>query len=64
MQGQAAKAFELYDWAQLEGLLRPDAWTLRLLMFAALNAPPGQQCELLVRVLADARCGPCACLLF
>ena len=39
---------------QLEGL-RPDAWTLRLLMFAALNAPTEAQFDLLTRVLADSR---------
>ncbi len=42
---------------QLEGL-RPDGWTMRLLMFAALNAPVEDQVELLTRVLADSRLAP------
>lgn len=32
-----------------------DRWTFRLLMFAALNAPPGLQFDLLMRVLGEAR---------
>ncbi|GAB4820849.1 hypothetical protein N2152v2_007895 [Parachlorella kessleri] len=54
VQGHPKEAFELYDWAQLEGL-RPNAWTFRLLMCAALNAPTEAQFELLTQVLADSR---------
>lgn len=39
---------------QLEGV-RVDRWTFRLLMFAALNARPGLQFDLLMRVLGEAR---------
>ena len=40
VQGLAPQAFQLYDWL-LEGkaaALRPDWWTYRLLLYAALNA--------------------------
>lgn len=34
----------------------PDAWTLQLLLFAALNAPQERQLELVLRAMQEARC--------
>ena len=65
VQGSAAQAFVLLDWLQQQnqqpqhgGLrsARPDWWTYRLLMFAALNAEPVEQRpDLVLRVLSDSR---------
>ena len=43
----------------------PDAWTLQLLLYAALNAPKERQLELALRAMQEARCvcwlGPRVC---
>lgn len=60
VQGRAGAAFAVYDWMQAAGQqlpsLRPDWWTHRLLLYAALNAEEeSARLDLTLRALAGAR---------